>query len=82
MARTEVTGKQIKDQSVDLTVDGRKIFTKGTLHAGDTLCCESEGLFISMPAEHMHLLRKGRDATTSTVPSEVTSGMVGEQPKQ
>lgn len=63
-------------------IDGRKIFTKGTLHAGDTLCCESEGLFISMPAEHMHLLRKGRDATTSTVPSEVTSGMAGEQAKQ
>jgi acyl-coenzyme A thioesterase PaaI-like protein len=43
-------------------IDGRKIFTKGTLHNGDTLCCESEGLFISMPVEHMHLLRKGRDS--------------------
>ena len=43
-------------------IDGRKIFTKGTLHNGDTLCCESEGLFISMPAELMHVLRKGRDS--------------------
>lgn len=43
-------------------IDGRKIFTKGTLHNGDTLCCESEGLFISMPADLMHVLRKGRDA--------------------
>lgn len=29
-------------------VDGRKIFTSGTLHAGDTLCAEAEGLFISV----------------------------------
>ncbi|MEY4366414.1 MAG: hypothetical protein RLZZ305_1758 [Actinomycetota bacterium] len=43
-------------------IDGRKIFTRGTLHNGDTLCCESEGLFISMPAELMHVLRKGRDS--------------------
>ncbi|MDJ0786749.1 MAG: PaaI family thioesterase [Myxococcota bacterium] len=29
-------------------VEGRKIFTKATLHAGDTLCAEAEGLFISI----------------------------------
>lgn len=42
-------------------VDGRKIFTKGTAHNGETLCAESEGLFLSMPAELMDRLRKGRD---------------------
>lgn len=29
-------------------VDGRKIYTSGRLWAGDTLCAESEGLFISI----------------------------------
>lgn len=42
-------------------VDGRKIFTKGTAHNGDTLCAEAEGLFLSMPAELIDRLRKGRD---------------------
>lgn len=32
-------------------VEGRKIFTRGTLHHGDTLCAESAGLFISMRPE-------------------------------
>lgn len=27
-------------------VEGRKVFTNGTLHAGSTLCCECEGIFI------------------------------------
>jgi acyl-coenzyme A thioesterase PaaI-like protein len=42
-------------------VDGRKIFTKGTAHNGDTLCAEAEVLFLSMPPEMMDMLRKGRD---------------------
>lgn len=29
-------------------VSGRKTFTEGTLHAGDRLCAESEGLFIAI----------------------------------
>jgi acyl-coenzyme A thioesterase PaaI-like protein len=32
-------------------VDGRKIFVVGTLHAGDLLCAEAEGIFIS-PVKH------------------------------
>ncbi len=44
-------------------VEGRKIFTKGTAHNGDTLCAEAEALFLSMPEELMHQLRKGRDLT-------------------
>jgi acyl-coenzyme A thioesterase PaaI-like protein len=42
-------------------VDGRKIFTKGSAHNGDTLCAEAEVLFLSMPPEMMDMLRKGRD---------------------
>lgn len=42
-------------------VDGRKIFTKGTAHNGETLCAEAEVLFLSMPPELMDVLRKGRD---------------------
>lgn len=32
-----------------LGVEGRKIFTAATLHAGDRLCAEAEGIFISVP---------------------------------
>ena len=48
-------------------IEGRKIFTHGTLHHGDTLCAEADGLFISMPSEYAHLLRKGRDNGANTV---------------
>lgn len=44
------------------SVDGRKIFTKATAHAGETLCAECEGLFLSMPEDLLHRLRKGRDS--------------------
>jgi acyl-CoA thioesterase FadM len=30
------------------SVSGRKILCKGTLHAGDRLCAEAEGLFIAV----------------------------------
>lgn len=43
-------------------VDGRKILTKATAHSGETLCAECEGLFLSMPAELIDRLRKGRDS--------------------
>jgi acyl-coenzyme A thioesterase PaaI-like protein len=29
-------------------IDGRKVFARGTLHAGDRLCAEAEGIFISV----------------------------------
>ena len=34
-------------------VEGRKIFTSGTLHAGEMLCAEAEGLFVSVPRERL-----------------------------
>jgi acyl-CoA thioesterase FadM len=33
------------------SVEGRRITAKGTIHAGDTLTAEAEGLFISIRQE-------------------------------
>lgn len=54
--RTELsfTGKVVK-------VEGRKTFTYGTLHAGDRLCAEAEGLFISIDFEKMMEMRRERE---------------------
>jgi acyl-coenzyme A thioesterase PaaI-like protein len=32
-------------------IEGRKVFTRGTLHAGDQLCAEAEGIFIHVVRE-------------------------------
>ena len=37
-------------------VEGRKIYTQGTLHAGEDLCAEAEGIFISVPFERFSRL--------------------------
>lgn len=37
-------------------VEGRKIFTSGSLFAGETLCAEADGLFISVDFERMRQL--------------------------
>jgi acyl-coenzyme A thioesterase PaaI-like protein len=42
-------------------VEGRKIFTRGTLHSGSTLCAESSALFISMRPELFAQLLALRD---------------------
>lgn len=44
-------------------VEGRKIFTRGTLHHADTLCAESTALFISMRPELFAKLLAMRDST-------------------
>lgn len=41
-------------------VDGRKIFCSGTLHAGEILCAEAEGVFISVDFERMRSLASQR----------------------
>lgn len=43
------------------SVTGRKILTKGTLWAGEVLCAEAEGLFISMDAAKFEKLRQRRE---------------------
>jgi acyl-coenzyme A thioesterase PaaI-like protein len=45
-------------------VEGRKTFTVGTLHAGDRLCAEAEGLFVSIDAAKMSGLMQERDRRT------------------
>ena len=44
-------------------VDGRKIYTRGTVHHGDTLCAEATGLFIAMRPELFAKLLALRDAS-------------------
>ena len=41
-------------------VSGRKVFARGTLHAGDELCAEAEGIFISLGAERFRALVEER----------------------
>jgi hypothetical protein len=43
-------------------VEGRKTFASGQLHAGDRLCAEAEGLFISAKPGHMEELQHERVA--------------------
>ena len=46
------------DAGVD-RVEGRKIFASSTLHAGDCLCAEGEGIFISVDrSKYMDLIEK------------------------
>jgi acyl-coenzyme A thioesterase PaaI-like protein len=45
-----------------LRIEGRKIFTAGKLFAGDRLCAEAEGLFISVGREKFQELLRQREA--------------------
>ena len=42
-------------------VDGRKIYTRGELYAGDVLCAEAEGLFVSIAPGAFAALKAQRD---------------------
>ena len=46
-------------------IEGRKIFTTGTIHAGDRLCAEAKGLFISVRPEKFGLLDQLRHENQS-----------------
>ncbi len=41
-------------------VEGRKIFTSGTLMAGEQLCAEAEGIFVSVDFARIQRLAEGR----------------------
>lgn len=45
-------------------IEGRKVYASGTLHAGDRLCAEANGVFIQVPHErfHTHALEHGAGA--------------------
>ncbi len=47
-------------------VDGRKIHTSATLHHGDSLCAEAEGLFVSMKPEVFVRLMQHRATPPAT----------------
>jgi hypothetical protein len=49
---------ELRLEGVVLGTERRKIFTEGRLWAGDVLCAESEGLFISVPPDRMVLLAR------------------------
>lgn len=44
-------------------VSGRKTYTRGTLHAGDRLCAESEGLFVAIQFDRISEMQRRRDAS-------------------
>jgi acyl-coenzyme A thioesterase PaaI-like protein len=46
-------------------VEGRKIFTSGELHAGDVLCAEAEGVFVSVDREKFRALHEARQRRES-----------------
>lgn len=47
-------------------VEGRKIFTTGTLHEGDTLCAEAEAVFIRVDFERIRNLAVERASSEGT----------------
>jgi hypothetical protein len=47
-------------------VEGRKIFTRGELRAGDRLCAEAEGLFISIDFTKFAALKAAREEGPAT----------------
>ncbi|CAN5714768.1 hypothetical protein BH24ACT3_BH24ACT3_10820 [soil metagenome] len=49
-------------------IEGRKIFTWGRLHAGDGLCAEADGIFISIDRSRFTDLKAERDARTGQAP--------------
>lgn len=57
---TTPLGKPLRYEGRVDRIEGRKIFTTATLHHGDTLCAEAEGLFISMKPEVFQRLMQAR----------------------
>lgn len=51
------------------SVSGRKILCVGEMYAGDRLCAEAEGLFISIDFERFAAMRDARDAGLPDRPS-------------
>ncbi len=61
--------EELRFEGVLESVRGRKILTKGTLHHGDRLCAEAEGLFISVDFSRfaeMIAAREERQASPDT----------------
>jgi acyl-coenzyme A thioesterase PaaI-like protein len=57
-------------------IEGRKVFTSGSIRAGERLCAEAEGIFIQVPHERFiaHSLEHGGDAAQGDVPGDAVQG--------
>lgn len=42
---------ELRMEGATTRIEGRKVFTRGTLHAGDRLCVEAEGIFVQVAHE-------------------------------
>jgi acyl-coenzyme A thioesterase PaaI-like protein len=62
------------------SVSGRKILTKGELRAGDVLCAEAEGLFISIDFAKFAELKARRDTTEPVADESDGVGVEGDAP--
>jgi len=60
--RTEFVARFMGGHNV-IDIDGRKVRTAGTLHAGNRLCAEAEGVFILVDHERFaaHAVAHGAD---------------------
>lgn len=58
-------------------VSGRKTLTYGTLHAGDRLCAESEGLFIAIDLARVAEMQRRRDEAFGPEPGPGAPGEAG-----
>lgn len=65
-------------EGVITRIEGRKIFTAGTLAAGDRLCAEAEGLFITFDASRFVALKEQRDGQVAR--AQELDGAVGDNP--
>jgi acyl-coenzyme A thioesterase PaaI-like protein len=54
--------REVRYEGRVVGTEGRKIFTHATLSAGDTLCAEAEGLFITMKPEVYERFLRSRQA--------------------
>jgi acyl-coenzyme A thioesterase PaaI-like protein len=63
---------ELRFESWVTEVSGRKTYTHGTLHAGDRLCAESDGLFVAVPSDRVAELYRQRDAAFG--PDEAPEG--------
>ncbi len=56
--------REVRFEGVLDRVEGRKIFTSGSLWAGDMLCAEAEAVFIAVDFERMRALVEGTNGRT------------------
>jgi len=58
--------QELRFEARNTGIEGRKVRAVGTIHAGDRLCAECEGIFIVVPREHFfeHTEKHGAGGST------------------